>query len=195
MCDLTEVIEAKGVPVKWEPETLEAETNSTKEESGDKKRKKICKIWQRKSPRSYNVGGKKSKVTNGMHFISRDKRGLNNHVIMDFGQVFAEPDGSRSFNWTWLATNRIFTATSVTIYKLLATFIAIPFAVLFGVLFAIFAAISVFLCTPLGVLFGIPLNALSKSWDFIICRLLNPITKSICCQRKKNEENTVILNA
>lgn len=136
------------------------------EENDEKKRKKICKIWQRKSPRSYNFGGKKVETKKSrmasIHIINRDNRGLNNHVIMDFGRVFAEPDGSHSFSWTWLATNRIFTATSVTIYKLLATFIAIPFAVLFGILFAIFAAISVFLCTPLGVLLGIPLNAISK---------------------------------
>lgn len=140
------------------------------EESGDvdkKERKKLCRIWQRKSPRSYNFERekdetKKSGVIIGIDLENRDDKGLNNHIVMDFGKVFAEPDGSHSFNWTWVATNRIFTATSITIYKLLAAFIAIPFAVIFGILFAIFAVISVFLCTPLGVLLGIPLNAFSK---------------------------------
>lgn len=107
-------------------------------------------------------------MTTGLNFENRDDKGLNNHIIMDFGEVFAEPNGSHSFNWTWLATNRIFTATSVTIYKLLAAFIAIPFAVFFGILFAVFAVISVFLCTPLGVLLGIPLNAFSKVSVFIV---------------------------
>ncbi|VBB26966.1 unnamed protein product [Acanthocheilonema viteae] len=173
MSDRREEIQSEQVPLKsdTDPEKLKIETNSAKEESGDvdkKERKKICKIWQRKSPRSYNFErkkdeAKKSRVTVEMDFEDRDNKGLNNHIIMDFEKVFAEPSGSHSFNWTWLATNRIFTATSITIYKLLAAFIAIPFAVFFGILYAIFAVISVFLCTPLGVLLGIPLNAFSKN--------------------------------
>lgn len=126
--------------------------------------KKICKIWQRKSPRSYNFERKK----NGKKFLAkdglenRDVKGLNNHIIMDFRNVFAEPAGCHSFNWTWSTTNRVFTIISITIYKLLAALIAIPFALSFGILFAVSAVISVFLCTPLGVLLAIPLNALSK---------------------------------
>ncbi|CAG9532603.1 unnamed protein product [Cercopithifilaria johnstoni] len=204
MSDRREEIQSEQVPLKSDidPGNLKVENKSTKEESGDvdkKKHKKICRIWQRKSPRSYNFERekdetKKSRVKIRMGFENRDDKGLNNHIVMDFGKVFAEPDGSHSFNWTWLATNRIFTATSVIIYKLLAAFIAIPLAVFFGILFAIFAVISVFLCTPLGVLLGIPLNAFSKSWDFVVCRFLNPIIKSICYQRK-NEKNAIILNA
>uniref|UniRef100_A0A0R3S0T8 Caveolin n=1 Tax=Elaeophora elaphi TaxID=1147741 RepID=A0A0R3S0T8_9BILA len=200
-----EEIQPEHVPLKSDadPEKLKVDANSAKDESsGDdkKERKKICRIWQRKSPRSYNFGcekddAKKSRMANAINLENRDDKNLNNHITMDFGEVFAEPNGSHSFNWTWLATNRVFTATSSIIYKLIAAFIAIPFAVFFGILFAIFAVISVFLCTPLGVLLGIPLNALSKSWDFIICRFLNPITKSICWQRKKDEKNAIILNA
>ncbi|KAM3725384.1 Caveolin-1 [Dirofilaria immitis] len=205
MVDRKEEIQPEQVPLKSDsdPEKLNDETNFAKEKSGEvvkKEHKKICRIWQRKSPRSYNFereqdGTKKSGTAVKMNFENRDDKGLNNHIIMDFGEVFAEPDGSHSFNWIWLVTNRIFTATSVAIYKLLAALIAIPFAVLFGILFAIFAVISVFLCTPLGILLGIPLSALSKCWDFVICRFLNPITRSICCQRKKDEKNTVVLNA
>ncbi|VDN44206.1 unnamed protein product [Gongylonema pulchrum] len=137
--------------------------------SGDGKgRKMICRIWQQKSPRSYAVTGDKSeklkKPTNIAHvdFAHRDGKGLNDHVVMDFSDVFAEPTGSHSFNWTWLVANRVFQMTSSAAYKLLAVFVAIPFAAFFGILFAVFAAASVFLCTPLGVLLGIPLNALSK---------------------------------
>ncbi|EFO25422.1 hypothetical protein LOAG_03067 [Loa loa] len=172
MSDRQEEIQPEQVPLKCntDPAKLKVETNSAKEESDEvykKERKKICRIWQRKSPRSYNFQrekdeSKKSRTTIGLDFENRDDKGLNNHIIMDFAEVFAEPDESHSFNWTWLATNRIFTATSVAIYKLLAAFIAIPFAVFFGILFAVFAVISVFVCTPLGVLLAIPLNAFSK---------------------------------
>ncbi|VDK88844.1 unnamed protein product [Onchocerca ochengi] len=204
--DRKEEIEPEQMPLKsdTDPEKLKVlETNATTKEeigeTGKKEHKKICRIWQRKSPRSYNFerekdGTKKPKMTVGLNLENRDDKGLNNHIIMDFDEVFAEPNGSHSFNWTWLATNRIFTATSTAIYKLLAAFIAIPFAIFFGILFAISAVISVFFCTPLAVLLGIPLNALSKSWDFVVCRFLNPITRSICCQRKKEEKDAVILD-
>uniref|UniRef100_A0A915PQI9 Caveolin n=1 Tax=Setaria digitata TaxID=48799 RepID=A0A915PQI9_9BILA len=173
MCDRKEEIPAEKIPLKCDtdPEKLQVEGNSTKgknDEVGKKEPKKMCRIWQQKSPRSYSFerekdGTRKSRMTIGLDFENRDDKGINNHIIMDFCEIFAEPDGSHSFNWTWLATNRIFTATSVAIYKLLAAFIAIPFAVFFGILFAIVAVISVFLCTPLGILLGIPLNAFSKA--------------------------------
>ncbi|MCP9265570.1 Caveolin [Dirofilaria immitis] len=166
MVDRKEEIQPEQVPLKSDsdPEKLNDETN-------------FAKNLATKSPRSYNFereqdGTKKSGTAVKMNFENRDDKGLNNHIIMDFGEVFAEPDGSHSFNWIWFVTNRIFTATSVAIYKLLAALIAIPFAVLFGILFAIFAVISVFLCTPLGILLGIPLSALSKE-------ALSPISASI----------------
>ncbi|EJW83511.1 hypothetical protein WUBG_05579, partial [Wuchereria bancrofti] len=172
MSDRREEIQPEQVPLKCDTdlEKLKVETNSAKKENDEvdkKEHKKICRIWQRKSPRSYNFERKKDetkkpRMSIGLDFENRDDKGLNNHIIMNFGEVFAEPDGSHSFNWTWFVTNRVFTATSVLIYKLLAAFIAIPFAVFFGILFAVFAVISVFLCTPLGVLLTIPLNAFSK---------------------------------
>ncbi|VDN81353.1 unnamed protein product [Brugia pahangi] len=204
MSDRRQEIQPEQVLLKsdTDPEKLKVETSSAKKENDvDKKeRKKICRIWQRKTPRSYNFERekdetKKSRMSIGLDLENRDNKGLNNHIIMNFGEVFAEPDGSHSFNWTWLVTNRVFTATSVSIYKLLAAFIAIPFAVFFGILFAVFAVISVFLCTPLGVLLTIPLNGFSKCWDFVICRFLNPITKAVCCERKKDEKSAVVLDA
>ncbi|VDK40830.1 unnamed protein product [Anisakis simplex] len=82
--------------------------------------------------------------------------------MMEFGDIFGEPDSNHSFQWTWRLAHRIFTSTSSFIYKLLTVILVIPVAIVFGILFAIFSAISIFICTPLGLLIGMPANAIAK---------------------------------
>uniref|UniRef100_A0A915BI11 Caveolin n=1 Tax=Parascaris univalens TaxID=6257 RepID=A0A915BI11_PARUN len=144
-------------------------------------KKKVCKWWPRKQPKEATNG--EQQMTVGINMLDRDEKGLNNHVVMDFGDVFAEPDSNHSWQWTWRTAHHIYSFISGFVYKLLAAIFAIPIAVLFGILFALFSAISIFLCTPIGRLLGIPANGIAKAWDFFVHRFLDPIFSSLglCC--------------
>ncbi|VDM96646.1 unnamed protein product [Thelazia callipaeda] len=132
--------------------------------------KKDCKIWQRKSQRLCTFYENKSdpserrdpRLIEDVDFCNPDNRANNNHVIMDFSEVFLGPKTSHSFKCTCFTANQIYSVTSTTVYKILTALISIPFAIFFGTLFAVFAAISVFLCTPFVMLASMPLNGFSK---------------------------------
>jgi len=47
-------------------------------------------------------------------------------------------------------------------YKVFSTIVAIPLAIVFGILFAFVSALSVFLCVPAGRLLSIPVGWIAK---------------------------------
>ncbi|KHN75453.1 Caveolin-1 [Toxocara canis] len=144
-------------------------------------KKKVCKWWHRKEAKETTDG--EPQMTVGINMLDRDEKGLNNHVMIEFGDVFGEPDSSHSWQWTWRAAHHVYSFTAALIYKLLTAIFVIPIAILFAILFALFSAISIFLCTPIGRLIAIPANAIAKAWDFFVRRFLDPIFNSmaVCC--------------
>uniref|UniRef100_A0A914RX99 Caveolin n=1 Tax=Parascaris equorum TaxID=6256 RepID=A0A914RX99_PAREQ len=89
-------------------------------------KKKVCKWWPRKQPKEATNG--EQQMTVGINMLDRDEKGLNNHVVMDFGDVFAEPDSNHSWQWTWRTAHHIYSFISGFVYKLLAAIFAIPIA-------------------------------------------------------------------
>lgn len=73
-----------------------------------------------------------------------------------FQDIFGEPDTTHSFDAVWRLVHRVFTFTRCIFYKLFALIFALPAAILFGFLFAVFTAFNTFLLVPLAKLLTIP---------------------------------------
>uniref|UniRef100_A0A158R5M5 Caveolin n=1 Tax=Syphacia muris TaxID=451379 RepID=A0A158R5M5_9BILA len=134
----------------------------------------------------------KQQMTVGVNMLDRDENDLNNHIVMDFSDVFAEPDSSHSWNWTWLSANRVYSFTSTTVYKILASLIAIPLAVIFGIIFGVLSVIGIYICTPLGRLLSVPCMAIAKAWNFTVRRLMDPVFASIGLMCPKAHHHSTI---
>ena len=88
--------------------------------------------------------------------INRDEKSLHTSIDLGFSDIFGEPDAVRSFGGVWRVTNSVFNWVRNFFYKLFTIILAIPAALIFGILFAIVSALNVLVCVPIGRLLQIP---------------------------------------
>jgi len=119
----------------------------------------------------------------GINMLDRDERALNEHVKLSFEDIYGEPDTMHSWDCVWRLTYRIFTWSRCFFYRLFALLLAIPSAIVFGVLFALLTVINIFACTPFGRALTIPAIWIAKTWNFIVRSLFDPLFRSfgLCC--------------
>ena len=187
----------KKAPCQWFFKKRNGEIIGNGYESGGEEKKMHCKWWSRKEKCMMNGEStendtKDTGMTVGMNMLDRDENDMNKHIVMDFGDVFAEPDACHSWNWTWLSASRVYRFTSNTVYKLLAAIVAIPLAMIFGVIFGLFSVIGIFISTPIGRMLAVPCMTFAKAWNFIVRCLLDPIFASIglMCLKTQNTNAT-----
>jgi len=149
--------------------------------------------WFKKDGEGGCMKGKKPKCEDGhdaaaamsigINMLDRDERGLNEHVKLSFEDIYGEPDTTHSWDCVWRLTYRIFTWSRCFFYRLFALLLAIPSAIVFGVLFALLTVINIFACTPFGRALTIPAIWIAKTWNFIVRSLFDPLFRSfgLCC--------------
>ncbi|KAL8221292.1 UNVERIFIED_CONTAM: Caveolin-2 [Gekko kuhli] len=75
--------------------------------------------------------------------LDRDPHGLNNHLKLGFEDVIAEPASTHSFDRVWICSHALFELSKYLIYKLLTLFLAIPLALIAGILFAVLSCLHI----------------------------------------------------
>lgn len=153
----------------------ETESSAKDPEVGDVPATKKPRWWQRKPCCTAKDEG----TTFGIDFVRRDEQQLQTVIDLGFGDIFGEPDSVHSFNGVWRATHSIFTAVRNFFYKLFTVLICVPAAIVFGVLFALVSALSVFVVLPAARLLAVPANWFVKLWAFVLRGLLEPVFAAV----------------
>ncbi|KAM3832977.1 caveolin-2 isoform 2-T2 [Vipera latastei] len=73
----------------------------------------------------------------------RDPHGLNSHLKLGFEDVIAEPTSTHSFDKVWVCSHALFEYSKYLIYKLLTLVLAIPLALVAGILFAVLSCLHI----------------------------------------------------
>ncbi|KAK0398310.1 hypothetical protein QR680_002529 [Steinernema hermaphroditum] len=161
---------------------VEPEAEGEKKEADEAPKKEQKKWWQRAScpaKQKKEVIEGESELQFGLDMIHRDEHSINDHVAINFEDVFGEPDAVHSFDCVWRLTNKVFVASRLFFYRLFSLIVAIPAAILFAFLFAVVHVFSVFCCTPAGRLLSVPALWIAKTWAFLVHAVFDPIFKSI----------------
>jgi len=136
-------------------------------------RKKCCDAAGTDKPCEH-----KTDMSIGLNMNDRDEHLINEHIKLSFEDILAEPDSAHSWDCAWRLTFRTFTHVRCFVYKVLALIAAIPCAIIWGIVFALFTCVNVWLATPLARLLTIPALWLAKTWNFIIRSFFDPLFRS-----------------
>uniref|UniRef100_A0A8R1DFR3 Caveolin n=1 Tax=Caenorhabditis japonica TaxID=281687 RepID=A0A8R1DFR3_CAEJA len=151
------------------------EEGANKEEDEPEKKEKRC--WWKKCAKGEGEQ-KEDNIAIGIDLVNRDTNAINSHVQLAFDDIFGEPDSQHSWDFAWRLNHTLFTHTRQFVYRLVSL-IALPFTILFAVLFAIVTAANVFLVVPLGKLLSIPGNLLAKVWNWLVHAVFDPLASAI----------------
>nr|XP_056703141.1 caveolin-2 [Euleptes europaea] len=113
----------------------------------------------------------------------RDPRGINSHLKLAFEDVIAEPASTHSFDRVWICSHALFELSKYLIYKLLTLFLAIPLALVAGVLFAVLSCLHIWIVVPFTKSCFIVLPSVQAVWKSVTEILVAPLFHSIgkCC--------------
>ncbi|KAF7246466.1 Caveolin-2 [Varanus komodoensis] len=75
--------------------------------------------------------------------VDRDPNGINSHLKLGFEDVIAEPPSTHSFDRVWICSNALFELSKYLMYKLLTLFLAVPLALVAGILFAVLSCLHI----------------------------------------------------
>lgn len=114
-----------------------------------------------------------------VNLIQRDDHNLQTFINLGYEDIYGEPDPIHSFDGVWRSNYKLFVKIRAFFYKLFSLILFIPSAVVFGILFALFSVLSVFLLVPIGKLLSIPCIWLFKVWSFVVSAVLDPVFRSI----------------
>ncbi|NWH63947.1 CAV2 protein, partial [Geococcyx californianus] len=80
--------------------------------------------------------------------LDRDPCGMNAHLQLGFEDVIAEPELTHSFDKVWVCSHAFFELSKYLIYKLLTLVLAVPLALVVGVLFAVLSCLHIWIVVP-----------------------------------------------
>jgi len=116
---------------------------------------------------------------NGLEFEDRDIQGLHDDLKVNFADVIAEPDGVHSFSTIWGTSYKSYSVAKFWSYRILTAFLGIPFALFWGLYFAVLAFMNVWCIVPFVKCFTIQMKFVSEIWSKLINTFLDPFFTSI----------------
>ncbi|GFW16311.1 caveolin-1 [Trichonephila clavipes] len=119
------------------------------------------------------------KLTAGLNIVDRDDKNVNEHINIAFEDVLAEPDSNHTFVWVWQNSFLLFDVVKFWFYRILSAILFIPFAFLWGLMFATLTCLNVWVVSPLLRTFDVVLHIVHRIWSGIIRTFLDPVFKSI----------------
>ena len=115
----------------------------------------------------------------GLEFVDRDTQGLHDDLKVNFADVIAEPDGVHSFSTIWGTSYKSYSVAKFWSYRILTAFLGIPFALFWGLYFAVLAFMNVWCIVPFVKCFTIQMKFVSEIWSKLINTFLDPFFTSI----------------
>jgi len=132
--------------------------------------------WQRKPCPELT---QEQQLSYGVNLVQRDDHGLQTGIDLGYEDIYGEPDSVHSINTIWRTNSAVFQSVRSFFYKLFSFIIAIPLAIVFGVLFALVSALSVFVFVPAGVLLSIPVGWVFKVWSYAVRAVFVPVFQAV----------------
>ncbi|XP_078144656.1 caveolin-2 [Centroberyx gerrardi] len=114
-----------------------------------------------------------------------DPYGINQHLKVEVSDVLAEPATPRSIDRVWLYSVVGFEAARVWTYRCLSLLLAVPFALLSGILLAVLACLHVWCVIPCVQLSNTFLPCLRSLWMCVVNAFIAPLCSSLarCCSQ------------
>ncbi|XP_037744837.1 caveolin-2 [Chelonia mydas] len=109
----------------------------------------------------------------------RDPRGLNTHLKLGFEDVIAEPASSHSFDKVWICSHAVFELSKYVLYKLLTLFLAIPLALVAGIVFAVLSCLHIWIVMPFVKTCLMVLPSVETVWKSVTDVLIAPLFQSL----------------
>ncbi|XP_076124585.1 caveolin-3-like [Alosa pseudoharengus] len=121
-----------------------------------------------------------SSLNREIDLVNRDPKGLNEEAVrVDFEDVIAEPDGTRSLDGVWKASYSAFTVSKYWCYRLLSALLGVPLALLWGVLFATLSFGHVWLVGPCAHSCLVEWQCLGRVYGHGVRTLCDPLGESV----------------
>ncbi|KAM9170679.1 caveolin-2 [Pangshura tecta] len=110
---------------------------------------------------------------------SRDPHGLNTHLELGFEDVLAEPASFHSFDKVWICSHALFELSKYALYKLLTLFLAIPLALVAGIVFAVLSCLHIWIVMPFVKTCLMVLPSVQTVWKSVTDVLIAPLFQSL----------------
>jgi len=165
------------------PEKKEGE-----EEEGKKseKKKKEKKEKQKKTPKPRRNRNIMQGLTLGLNLLDRDDKKINDAVNLSFEDVLAEPDQTHGADGVWRLAFLIFAFTKRWVYCILAALLAIPLAIIWGLLFGLLTLLHIWIVSPLIKATEVALVVLRRLWGAVVRATVEPLCIGIGAVCPKN---------
>jgi caveolin 1 len=117
-------------------------------------------------------------VTIGLNVLNRDEKEINRAVNIQFDDVLGETDNNQGFEFVWRLTFLIFQTVRLWAYRLLATVVALPLAIIWALVFAFINVLGVWGFTPLLRVYDVLLHYIYRVWSGLVRTTLDPLFTS-----------------
>lgn len=114
-----------------------------------------------------------------LEYQNRDPEAIHSELKVHFRDVIAEPEGAHSFATVWVTSFKTYSISKFWCYRLLTAVLGIPFALFWGVYFAVLAFMNVWFVVPFVKAFVIQMKFISKIWGLVVGTFLDPFFTSI----------------
>ena len=82
------------------------------------------------------------------NLLERDAKAVNEHVNVNFEDVMGEVDAAQGFDGVYRLSVGVFEFVRFWFYRLIMPIVAVPFAIIWAVIFGILTLLSVWVFTP-----------------------------------------------
>nr|XP_006122700.1 caveolin-2 [Pelodiscus sinensis] len=109
-------------------------------------------------------------------------RDPNNGILsteLGFEDVIAEPASSHSFDKVWICSHALFELSRYVLYKLLTLFLAIPLALVAGIVFAVLSCLHIWIVMPFVKTCLMVLPSVQTVWKSMTDVLIAPVFQSL----------------
>ncbi|XP_019398956.1 PREDICTED: caveolin-2 [Crocodylus porosus] len=111
--------------------------------------------------------------------LDRDPHGLNAHLQLGFQDVIAEPASAHSCDRVWICSHALFEISKYLVYKLLTLLLAIPLALVAGVVFALLSCLHIWIVIPFVKTCLMVLPSVQTVWKSMTDVLIAPLCQSM----------------
>ncbi|KAB5571636.1 hypothetical protein PHYPO_G00227340 [Pangasianodon hypophthalmus] len=121
---------------------------------------------------------KKKKEKARAPLLDRDPRDINAHLKVDFEDVIAEPSSVHSLDSVWIGSHALFELIKFSFYRVLTTLLAIPMALVAGLVFAILSCVHIWVVMPLVQSCMMTLPSVQVIWSSLMDTFVRPVLRS-----------------
>lgn len=179
---LSEEAEKGGdTPEKEVIEMMETEKDDTneKEKDGKKKKEKKEKKPKEKKPKKEPGPSCIDTLTQGLNLTERDDKAINADINLFFDDVIAEPASSQGFDGIWKVAYILFSHTKLWFYRLFAALLAIPAAIVWGLLFSIITVLYIWVLAPMLKIFDLEVAIVRRIINGIMFATVEPVCAAL----------------